>query len=212
MEIVPNKCGVPIEPHSHCKVHKLPLVAYVPYKFTGNDHLPMCCYVPIVVWIFFIYFCEEQIDIDTGHVIHGVSLIPFDAKVLTGWCKPVAIRKLKGLSESEREELSQIVLGLRDHYRGVPYEENTMELIKATIDIFDDHIGLFRNEGGEEALKSIFCSELVAMAYQRLKLIPNDPAFNEYTPEDFASSRSLSLLRGHLEEEIYITFLQEEQD
>ena len=27
---------------------------------------------------------------------------------------------------------------------------------------------------------------------------------NEYTPDDFASHRKLKLLRGHLEEEIYI--------
>ena len=64
-----------------------------------------------------------------------------------------------------------------------------------------------------EALKSIFCSELVAMVYQRVGLLPDQLAFNEYTLEDFkfASSRyhnfEFPMKHGYLEKEIYVDFV-----
>ena len=135
-------------------------------------------------------------------MIHGLSLIPFDAKVLNGWCKPVAVRKLK-VGESEREEINKKLLALRDEFRGTPYEKDKFDMIAASIDVFDK-AGLLCNK--EEALDSIFCSELVAMAYQRIGILPSSPSSSEYTPEDFASSRSLALQNCHLDEEIYVQY------
>ena len=46
----------------------------------------------------------------------------------------------------------------------------------------------------QEDLSSLFCSELVAEAYQRLGLLPKPPQglpSNEYTPRDFAKNIDL---------------------
>ena len=56
----------------------------------------------------------------------------------------------------------------------------------------------------EEDLSSLFCSELVAEAYQRIGLLTSAMPSNEYTPKDFAERRGLKLEKGKLGEEISV--------
>lgn len=79
---------------------------------------------------------------------------------------------------------------LRLELRGKPYEKNTSELIRSAYDgPFGENI---------EDLSSLFCSELVAEAYQRMGLLDEDVPSNEYSPVDFSSEAKdgLALLRG----------------
>ncbi len=71
-----------------------------------------------------------------------------------------------------------------------------MELVKAA---YDGPFG--RNT---EDLSSLFCSELVAEAYQRLGLLSEAKPANEYTPADFSEKKELQLLAGTLGNEIII--------
>lgn len=88
------------------------------------------------------------------------------------------------------ETLSQF----RQEMKGRPYEEDEIELIKAA---YDGPLG--RNT---EDLRSLFCSELVAEAYQRMGLLSDAQPANEYTPKDFSDEGELVLLKGKLGKEI----------
>lgn len=72
------------------------------------------------------------------------------------------------------------LIAFRTEVRGRPYEDNKIELIKSA---YDGWLG-----ENEEDLSSLFCSELVAEAYQRMGLLPDTVASNEFTPRDFSSS------------------------
>jgi hypothetical protein len=80
----------------------------------------------------------------------------------------------------------------RRELSGRPYEESKLELFHAA---FDGYFAQLRRE----RLHSLFCSELVAEAYQAMGLLaepPHGPPSNEYTPRDFAR-RGAKLLRGY---------------
>ena len=85
------------------------------------------------------------------------------------------------------EALSALRLKLRDR----PYETKKLELMRAALD------GPFDRLGSSEDLSSLFCSELVAEAYQAMGILPEHGGgkpSDEYTPGDFAGH--LALLRG----------------
>ena len=87
-------------------------------------------------------------------------------------------------------------MALRREVAGREYEQDTLELIKAAYD------GPFGHN--EEDISSLFCSELVAEAYQRLGLLSEEKPSNEYTPADFSEKRDIALLAGSLGPEIVI--------
>ena len=76
----------------------------------------------------------------------------------------------------------------REGVRNRPYEKSEIELIKSAYDGPWGH--------NEEDLSSLFCSELVAEAYQRVGLLSNKKPSNEYTPKDFTDGKKLSLPEG----------------
>ena len=75
------------------------------------------------------------------------------------------------------------------HVEMRPYEKSILELVRAA---WDGPFG--RNE---ENLDSIFCSELIAEAYQAMGLLQCDTKggapSNEYTPKYFAEEGNLAL-------------------
>ena len=144
-----------------------------------------------------------MVDIDTGRVVQGVGLTPLKDKLHSGWVTPVAVRQLR-ISAEHRKEIEEIAVELRCKYKGRHFEEHPTEMIKAAVDFTDDYISIFKNKGGEASQQTLFCSELVALAYQKFRLLGDDPPANEYTPEDFADSRKLTLTQGVLEDEVYL--------
>ena len=86
---------------------------------------------------------------------------------------------------------------LRKELRGRPYEESMLDLIKAAHD--------YEGEVTSEDLSSLFCSELVAECYQRLGLLDEKKASDEYVPGDFGEQANLQLLRGHLGVEYHLS-------
>ena len=150
---------------------------------------------------------SDMVDIDTGAVVQGVGLVPLEDKLHSGWVTPVAVRQLS-ISAENRKELEEIAIELRCKYKGRHFEEHPTEMIKAAVDFGEDYLTFFKNTGGEASQQTLFCSELVALAYQRFGLLGDDPPANEYTPEDFADSRKLTLTRGALEDEVYLDVSQ----
>lgn len=133
-------------------------------------------------------------DVYANEPKKGVQLVPLSERVRT-YDGEIAIRQLSGidLTNSHIAELN----ALRREMRGKPYEQDRLELFKSVYD----------GPGGanEEDLSSLFCSELVAEAYQRLGLLPSAKPSNEYVPADFSEDRGLTLKKGKLGEEVSVT-------
>lgn len=145
-------------------------------------------------------------DVECGKAIGGVQIVPLRTKIFSGWESRAAIRKLSGISAEKREEIRKGLLTLRRELQGKPYEKSKVDLILSSFDFGEDSAFLKFLKNDEEDLSSIFCSELVAMAYQRLGLlaIGDGKTTCEYTPDDFTSKEGLQLNGGKLEEEVFI--------
>lgn len=132
-------------------------------------------------------------NLGTGTHMKGVQLVPLSERFKT-YDGKAAVRHLKGVHLDP--EKIQDLMEFRKEIAGRPYEEDKLELIKSAYD------GIFG--GNTEDLSSLFCSEMVAEAYQRMNLLSEDLPSNEYTPADFSEKFPLELLEGHLGEEIFI--------
>ena len=125
-------------------------------------------------------------DLDTNKPNVGVQLVPLSARGRK-YSGDIAYRSLKGpaLADTALADLMK----LRRKLKGRKYEKSKVELVKAAWDSVMGH-------NQEEDLSSVFCSELVAEAYQSLKLIDGGKNSNEYTPADFMQGRLDTLAGG----------------
>lgn len=137
---------------------------------------------------------EDLAELAHIHAPGGVRLIPMRER-LRHYVGHVAVRHLH---VHRHAEMLSSLHAFREEIAGRPYEQDRWELFKAPYD------GPFGGNSKEE-LSSVFCSELVAAAYQRMGLLPPDPPSNEYIPADFASEAGLMLLEGSLGPERPIT-------
>jgi len=137
-------------------------------------------------------FCWEANKIEKGveNIKCGVEVYPLKEKILN-YKGDIAVRRIEN-SNLDQEKATAIIAGFIEEVKCFPYETNVLELLKS---VADGPFGLNVRD-----LSSIFCSELVAEAYQRLGLLLPSPAglsSNEYTPADFAR-KNFRLLSGHL--------------
>lgn len=114
-------------------------------------------------------------DVESGQCIRGVQLVPFGER-LRQYKGDVAVRLL---SRFVTDPMRLLLREFRREVRGRPYERRYFELLKAA---YDGPFG-----GNTEDLSSLFCSELVAEAYQRMGLLSEEQASNEFTPRDFST-------------------------
>ena len=138
-------------------------------------------------------------DIETQAAAKGVQLVPMSQRVAS-YDGEIAVRQLnKAVSAKMQRALAEC----RKALSRKPYEAGEMELLKPAYD------GIGGKSSGED-LSSLFCSELVAEAYQSMGLLPEYPKglpSNEYTPLDFSAHRSLKLQGGYaLKDEISISW------
>jgi len=131
-------------------------------------------------------------DVFSGRETVGVQCV-FLSERLKRFPGGAALRQLR---VQRTQQMLEALRDFRADMRGRPYETSTIELALAA---YDGPFG--RNE---EDLSSIFCSELVAEAYQRMGLLDPGMAANEYTPADFSErrTRGIQLLQGELGPEI----------
>ncbi|WP_207063995.1 YiiX/YebB-like N1pC/P60 family cysteine hydrolase [Motiliproteus sp. SC1-56] len=134
-------------------------------------------------------------DVIDGKKKKGVQLILLSDRIRT-YSGEVSIRHLQGYVVDEKNY--EKLMALRASLRNKPYEKNEIELIKSAYDGPWGH--------NEEDLSSLFCSELVAEAYQCLGLISSKLSSNEFTPKDFTEEKKLELAQGaSLSKEIAVT-------
>jgi hypothetical protein len=166
--------------------------------FTGSkwSHIGMVLRLPEwnIVLIWESTTLSNLTDIETGTETQGVQLVPLSERVKT-YEGDITIRKLEGVERTP--ELMNSLRDLREDFKGRPYEESKIELLKSAYD------GIWGEN--EEDLSSLFCSELVAEAYKTIGLLPDRMPANEYTPKDFSEKENLMLIRGSLGPEIEVT-------
>ena len=127
---------------------------------------------------------KDAID---GKSKRGVQLVLLSDRLRTYKGKK-SVRHLK-YTIKEKEYLK--LMRFREKVKNRPYEKSKLELIKAA---YDGPLG-----HNEEDLSSLFCSELVAEAYQQIGLLKSPPKglpSNEYTPKDFTEDKGLVLEKG----------------
>ena len=127
-------------------------------------------------------------DVETGRAASGVQLVYLSDRL----ARYAGEFKLRQLDRPITLEMELALTKRRAELSGWPYEEEKLELLEAAL---DGWFGPLKHE----RLNSMFCSELVAEAYQALRLLPEPPLgppSNEYTPRDFGR-RSVKLLRGY---------------
>lgn len=129
-------------------------------------------------------------DIQSGKAVKGVQLVSLSDRLKT-YDGAVSVRRLDGVERDAT--FNNTLTTLRRELQGRPYERDETELLLSAVDGF----GLVTND---RDLSSLFCSEMVAEAYQRLGLLPKDPPSNEYTPRDFDVNGAVdkALQRGRL--------------
>ena len=139
-------------------------------------------------------------DVETGAFTKGVQLVPLSDR-LARYEGRVWVRHLAPtLSAAQRQRLWRF----RREVAGRPYERRKLELF---LSLFKDRgIGACRSQ---EDLTSLFCSELIAEAYQRMGLLPDveDGGLpsDRYRPDSFGEGHSPQLLGDfHLGSEVEI--------
>lgn len=121
-------------------------------------------------------------DVETGKTGQGVQLVPLSG-TLGSYYGEASVRQIKTpLLPSQRKTLE----AFRHEMTGRPYEQNHFELLRAVVDDFGTQ--------NTRNLSSLFCSELVAEAFQRMGLLPESPASNEYTPADFSDGARVPIV------------------
>lgn len=128
-------------------------------------------------------------DLRDGTVKKGVQLVSLSSRIET-FKGTIAVRQFEG--EFSYREL-RAFKDFRFETRNVPYERNLWELIFSLLDFS----WLAPNK---PSLSSLFCSELVAEALQRMKIITDEHPSNEFVPADFGEGGKFEqyLREGHV--------------
>lgn len=138
-------------------------------------------------------------DVESRNQRQGVAIRPLSARIRDYPSGRVAFRRL--LDVEMTSTIRQALIGLRKEIKGRDYEQSKIELMKSAYDgIFGDN---------EEDLSSIFCSELVAEALQRMGVLKEHDEqggypSNEYTPADFAKDNIMGHKNGAFSDLIYV--------
>ena len=135
-------------------------------------------------------FCWESTtlsdvhDADSGKLTKGVQRVELSERLERCFSLGYEI-SVRQLSRSLSDKMLTALNNFRHEVSGRPYETSRIELLKAAYD------GLFGDN--KEDLSSLFCSELVAEAYQSMGLLSEAMPSNEYIPKDFSQERQLRL-------------------
>jgi hypothetical protein len=127
--------------------------------------------------------CNTIEDVEFGHIPRGVQLVRLEDKVRS-YNGVVAVRLLTGVDRNGK--MMERFGWLFKRLRRAPYQNYLLEYINAGL-------GFSRR-----ATRRAFCSQLVAEAYMRMRLLRPEKPSAFYTPKDFSADRPLPLQYGRL--------------
>ena len=113
-------------------------------------------------------------DIESGTAKNGVQLVALSERIAK-YDGEISVRHFQSeITQDMRNALKQF----RKESKNKPYEKSRLELAFSLIDV-----GWFTNN--EEDFSSMFCSELVAEALEKMGIMNGDLPANEFIPKDF---------------------------
>lgn len=135
---------------------------------------------------------DGLICLEQGVKVDGPQLVPLEEKILT-YPGKVGYRRLINVEDSELDLVA--LESFRRDMLGRDFEQSIIQMFMANLPIISN----------KQDLSSLFCSELIAAAYQEMLLLPpyTDRPSNHYTPADFSKS-CFRLLKGSLSEPFVI--------
>lgn len=139
-------------------------------------------------------FCWESTtlsdlkDADTGKLTRGVQRVELSERLERCFARGYEIA-LRPLTAGLTDPMIAALNAFRHEVSGRPYEKSEIELLRSA---YDGVLG-----ENQEDLSSLFCSELVAAAFQRIGLLGRTKPSNEYTPKDFSTDKRLTLEAGY---------------
>ncbi len=138
-------------------------------------------------------------DVESRGQRQGVAIRPMSDRLRDYPVGKVAFRKLQNITITA--EMKQALIAFRNEIKGRNYEESKVELMRSA---YDGFLG-----DNKEDLSSVFCSELVAEALQRLGVLyehNEDGGYpsNEYTPADFGKDDIMGIKQGSFGELVYV--------
>lgn len=124
----------------------------------------------------------------------GVQLVPLRDR-LNKYDGDISIRHLQGavMGNNDSNALKAFMLEIEDR----PYEEHVIDLVKAIMERYVAKDGKLHDIlHNSEDTSSLFCSELIAEAYQRLNILNKTEPSDYYLPKDFSDNGKMLLLRN----------------
>lgn len=115
-------------------------------------------------------------DLSEGRIISGVQTVDASSRI-NMFDGSVSVRRFGGFVDST---MIGKLKDFRLELKGKPYESSRWELIKSLVDFG------FSKENTED-FSSIFCSEMLAEAFERMGILDGKMPANEYVPRDFSS-------------------------
>ncbi len=122
-------------------------------------------------------------DVEYGHIPRGVQLVRLEEK-LRSYDGVAAVRLLTGVERNA--VMMKRFRWLFKRLRRAPYRNYFLEYVK---------VGFGRNR---KATHYAFCSQLVAEAYVRMRVLRPEKPSAFYTPKHFSVDQSLPLRHGKL--------------
>lgn len=157
-------------------------------------------HVAMAVW-------GEHVGMESGRLYvweaagHGVGAVDFETA-----CYTPGVNFLSRLTNYQAgdvawrplavERTAEMMQRLRVHcdvYRGIPYETNKLEMLKAV-----PWVRLLPLATSEKNLASQFCWESVAAIHQAMGLLPDEPQANYYSNVDYSGNDMPFLLGARL--------------
>lgn len=134
--------------------------------------------------------CNKLKCFDTGENTMGVQLVPLKDRVDI-YKGRVAYRHL--YSELSEEQLYSLKL-FRHSMQGKDFERSKYQMWSSNYSFIPS----------KEDLSSLFCSELIAAAYQELGLLGKEIPSNKFVPKDFSAKGNIDFIGATLGPEIML--------
>lgn len=164
------------------------VVSYIVRWFCGSkwSHIGMVVRVSDgdMILLFESTTLSKTKDLLSGKLRRGVQLVSLSER-LASYDGEVGV---VFLTAARTQEMLKSLNDFRAEMRDKPYEKHFLSLVKSA---YDGCLG-----DNKEDLASVFCSELVAEAYQRMGILSNSIPSSEYTPADFDGNHKLPFINS----------------
>lgn len=106
----------------------------------------------------------------------------------------MSLKGIRRLRMARTPEMADILARFVEEHQGKPFNNNLGQLLRAVAN----------NNTKDDVSKGLFCSQLVALAYVQLGLLPESTVAANYMPSDFAAETIKGGFRGKLDRLLFV--------